>query len=69
MSWMVGRRGMVGQLVGVLNEALGKDPMSECSGNQVKVFQRSLFTEHDGFGLDHRDIFGLKDSQDGSGGQ
>ena len=50
---------MVGQLVVVLNEALGKDPMSECSGNQVKVFQRSLFTMHDGFGLDHRDSFGL----------
>ena len=31
------RRSFVGQLVGVLDEVLRKDPMGECSGYQVKA--------------------------------
>ena len=38
VSW----RGSVGQLVGVLDEAFGKDPMGGCSGDQVKNPQRSF---------------------------
>ena len=38
------QRGLVGQLVGVLDEVLRKDPMSECSGYQVKNGQRSFLT-------------------------
>ena len=40
-----GGRSLVGQLVGVLDEALGKDPVGECSSNQIKNSQsRDLFS-------------------------
>ena len=65
----IGGRGAIGQLVGVLDEALGKDPMSKCSGNQVKDSQRSLFSVHGDFWLEHRDCVGFDDFQNGFGGQ
>ena len=37
------RRSFVGQLISVLDEALRKDPVSECSGDQVENSQGSLF--------------------------